>query len=412
MNNIGCGCNQSPVFVTYPYTRGAIHQCDCCTQMHQPETAMYPSGGYMQENAYMIINDVPYLLDNTTTNYGTKISVSENVYTRISKRNDPSCINLTGSFDLTGDIIANNAWVAFLEEFVSSKYADLDGVLPIQKSAVRFRFYFHIEDSMGGVVYSNYVDSIVKNHLFHYTDINDFFVTSYKNIAVTNIPQVDYNGIYNLFIDKVEVYVKIVDTKEHVTDGLNPYYQWIANHTRISVQHDAIEPVTDGEIMIGACDIIWSTAVQLALTTRLKICFTVYLSNTIMNKNSFGVYKALTEPTQHTVDELAARIEALETTVGELTEALSAANIRIDGLGSIIADMNTELSGKINKIASLMTLNGTLTLSQEGETVETFTDIQATQDYLVEHSDQQYDLAFGEPWGVENANIIWDDDGE
>ena len=108
-NGFGCsgGCGRQPVLVSYPYTRGALYQCDCCTQMHQPNTAQFPVSGQMQENGFMVINNVPYLLDTMTTNYGTKLSVSENVYTRISKRNDPSCINLIATFDMTGDIIAN-----------------------------------------------------------------------------------------------------------------------------------------------------------------------------------------------------------------------------------------------------------------------------------------------------------------
>lgn len=318
MNTIGCGCNQ-PVLVSYPFKQSSLYQCDCCNQMHQPNTAQYPISGSMQENAYMIINSVPYLLDNFTTNYGTKLSVSENVYTRLSKSTDPSCINLTGSVDMTGEIITNTVWKSFIENVISSQYETLEQVLPIQKSNVIFRFYYSLRDGNGGLAYSSHVDCVCTNHLFHYTDINDFFITSYKNIAVTNIPQLDYPGAYTLTIDRVEAYVDTIDTKEHITDTLNPYYQWINNNTKIAVQHDTIQGTTpDTQILIGAVNINYSVVVQLNVTTRLRIAFTVFMSNTIAAGDSYGIYKALYNPTEHIIETLTRRVEALETQVAAM----------------------------------------------------------------------------------------------
>lgn len=324
MNTIGCGCGQQPVLVSYPFTRGALHQCDCCTQMHQPNTAQYPVSGYMQENAYMVINYVPYVLDNSTTTYGTKLSVSENVYTKISKSTDPSCINLTASVDMTGDIVTNTVWKSFIEDVISSQYETLENVLPIQKSGVTFRFYFSLRDSNGGLAYSSHVDSVCPNHLFHYTDINDFFITSFKNIAVTNIPQLDYAGLYSLSIDRVEAYAGTIDTKSHVTTMLNQYYQWIDNNTKIAVQHDTIQETTpDNTLLIGSVNINYSIAVQLNLTTRLRIAFTVFMSNTIMAGDSYGVYKALYNPTEHIIETLTQRIATLETLVATMQANLN-----------------------------------------------------------------------------------------
>ena len=324
MNNIGCGCNQ-PVFVSYPFKQSSLYQCDCCNQMHQPNTAQYPISGSMQEDAFMIINSVPYLLDNFTTNYGTKLSVSENVYTRLSKSTDPSCINLTGSFDMTGDIITNAVWKSFIENVISSQYETLEQVLPIQKSNVIFRFHFSLRDQNGGLAYSSHVDSVCTNHLFHYTDINDFFITSFKNIAVTNIPQLDYPGAYTLSIDLVEAYVDTIDTKEHVTDTLNPYYQWINNDTKIAVQHDTIQGTTpDSRIMIGSTNVKYSVVVQLNVTTRLRIAFTVFMSNTIKSGDSYGIYKALYNPTEHIIATLTQRISALETQVATMQSTIDA----------------------------------------------------------------------------------------
>jgi hypothetical protein len=112
--------------------------------MYQPNTSKYPASGQMQENAFMVVNTVPYVLDNTTTNYGTKISVSEQMYTQVTKRKDPSCINLDARIDMSGDIITNTVWNAFLQDTISGQYETLDQVLPIQKSGVKFKLYFHL----------------------------------------------------------------------------------------------------------------------------------------------------------------------------------------------------------------------------------------------------------------------------
>lgn len=343
MNNISAcgGCGQQPVLVSYPYQRSSLYRCDCCNQMHQPATAQYPASGLMDQNAYMIINGMPYLLDNSLTKYGTKISVSENIYTRVSKRHDPSCINLSAVFDMTDDqIVANDVWNAFLEDTVSNAYDILDGVLPIQKAFVTFRIHFHIEDENKGVVYTNHVDSTVKEHLFHYTDIRDYFVTSFKNVAVTNIPQLDFSGLYTFCIDTVEARVNVVDTKEHYSSEANPFYQWKDNNTKVVLQHDTIEAASnDDTVVIALFDVNNSTPVQLNVTTRLKICFTAYMSNTIMVTNSFGIYKALFNTSGHAIEDLQKKVAALEALVAELTGRVDDTEREVAGIGNDVTDL-------------------------------------------------------------------------
>ena len=321
MNHNQCGCNCQPtIMVNYPYTRSAMYQCDCCNAMYQPNTSRYPASGPMQENAFMVANATPYLVDNFTTNYGPKLSVSESIYTRVTKRKDPSCINLAAVIDMTGDIVTNSVWNAFLEQTIAGQYETLDQVLPIMQSNVTFKLYFHVEDVNGGVVYESHMTSIVKDHLFHYTDVNDFFVTSFKNVMITNIPQVDFQGVYNLVIDRMEAYVNYIDTKEHTDDELNPYYTWANNNTKIMVQHDTINGTTpDGSLMIAVVDINYGMPVQLNVTTRLKLSFSAFMSNTIATGDAFGVYKSLFEPTQEIVDKLVKQVEDLTALVNTLT---------------------------------------------------------------------------------------------
>ena len=345
-NNIRCGCNQ-PSFVTYPYVRGAQYQCDCCTQMHQRNTAQYPSSGSMQENAFMIVNSVPYLLDNTTTHYGTKLSVSENIHTIFSRRTDPSCINMVATIDMTEDqIITNSVWKSFLEQTISSQFETLENVLPIQKAPVKFRLYFRILDGQGGEVYASYIESTVKDHLYHYTDINDYFVTSFKNVMVTNIPQVDYNGIYTLAIDRVDAYVDTIDTKNHIAGEMNQFYAWVSNDTHINVQPDTIATtLPDSSIMIASVNLSYTTAVQLNLTTRLKISFTAFMSNTIAEGDAYGVYKALYNPTEHLIEKLANDVAILTSSVTDLQTRVYALEGKLNDMynASIEYDKNTYL---------------------------------------------------------------------
>lgn len=321
-----CCCGQQPILLScYPYTRGAMYQCDCCTAMHQPtDASKYPASGQMQETAYMIKNTVPYLVDNFTTNYGTKLSVSENVYTRVTKRQDPSCINVVARFDMTEDsITTNTAYAAFLEQTISNQYTDLEGVLPILKSTVTFKIYFHVEDGMGGVVYENYMVSIAKDHLFHYTDVQDFFLTSFKNVVITNIPQLDFQGVYNIVFDRVEAYVDVIDTKLHVNDDLNPYYQFTNNNTKVVVQHDTIQAqAADSNILIASAEINTGFPVQLGLTTRVKVSYTAFMSGTIAVGNSFGVYNALNGTTERSIEQLTEEVTLLQEEVALLRTEL------------------------------------------------------------------------------------------
>jgi hypothetical protein len=75
-------------------------------------------------------------------------------------------------------------------------------------------------------------------------------------------------------------------------------------------------------------DINHGMAVQLNVTTRLKISFVAFMSNTIAAGDAFGVYKALYEPTQEIVDKLVKEVEALKTTVASMTEQI--ATLRAD----------------------------------------------------------------------------------
>ena len=321
-NQFGCGgCSRNPYLPPmYPYMGANYYACDCCNHMHQPTSkTKYPSNGPMQENGFMIVNAKPYLIDTGNVSYGTKLSVSESIYTRISNRKDISCVNLAGTIDMTGSIITNDAMYSFLTQTIENEYETLENLLDIQKTTTQFKLYFHVEDGQGGVVYETTTVSNAQKYQVHYTDVQDFYVTSYKQIFTHIIPSLDFQGIYNLVLDKIEAYVNVIKTKEHVVDDMNPFYQFTNNNTNITVQHDTVKTTEpDGAIMIASVDLNWSTAFQANLTTRLKFSFTSFMSNMILAGNTFNVYNALYHPTEKEIDTLKQQISALTTAVSDL----------------------------------------------------------------------------------------------
>lgn len=326
----GCGCGGPIVPAPYPYMNQRYYACDCCNHMHQPTPkTKYPSNGPMQENAFMLVNNTPYIIDNSNVSYGTKLSASESIYTRISSRKDISCVNLAGTIDMTGNIVTNTAMNAFFVQTVENEYEKLETMLDIQKSTVQFKLYFHVEDAQGGVVFESTTVANVQKYQFHYTDVQDYFVTSFRQIFCHEIPSLDFQGVYNLFLDRIEAYVNVIKTKDHVVDEMNPYYQFTNNNTNIAIQHDTIQAQEpDGATMIASVDLNWCTAFQANLTTKLKFSFTAFMSNMIASGNTFDVYNALYHPTEQIIDTLKQQIAVLTTAVTDLQ--IKVATLRAD----------------------------------------------------------------------------------
>lgn len=319
-NQLGCGCFGPIVPPMYPYSGSKQCMCDCCNYMHQPTSYnKYPASGPMQENAFMIVNATPYLIDNFNVSYGTKVSVSEGIYTRISARKDISCINLAGTIDMTDGIITNTTKNAFLCQTIENNYETLENVLSIQKPTIQFKLYFHVEDAQGGVVYESTTNAYAQKYQFHYTDIHDYFVTSFKQLFLCEIPSLDFQGVYNLILDKIEAYANVIITKDHATAEMNPFYQFTNNNTNITVQHETIDITEpDGAVMIATADLNWTTAFQANLTTRFKFSFTAFMSNLISSGNTFDIYNAIFYPKQATIEQLKQQVSILTGAVSEL----------------------------------------------------------------------------------------------
>ena len=122
MNNCNCDCGKHSVpaaqvvpvncnFVipaSYPYVRPVVdsYTCCCCGNTN-PAMKDYPSSGPYKGNAFVLDNANPYLVDTTYYAYGQALDFSENIYTRVTKRDAPSCINLAARFDMTDTSLTN-----------------------------------------------------------------------------------------------------------------------------------------------------------------------------------------------------------------------------------------------------------------------------------------------------------------
>lgn len=309
---------------SFPYVSTPHDVCDgCCSHMN-PTVPMeqYPSSGKMVENGFMLIDSQPYLYDNTNVQYGQKLSVSENINTRVSQRRDPSCINLAATLDMTTAITTNTTLNHFIEQVIENEYDNLNGILPVMKANILFVLKYTVKDQFGGVVHEGVSKVTSQEMRYHLTDVRDYYVNSCKHIFVTNIPAMDFDGFYTLILNTVEAYVNVIDVASHITDELNPYYQFTNNNTKIAVQHETIEGVTesDKQIMIASCEINHSLQFHANVTTRLKLSFTAFMSNLISTMNTFNIWSSLYEPTSEKISDMEIQMAEMKSMIDSLTK--------------------------------------------------------------------------------------------
>lgn len=334
--------NHKPPYPSYPYDKHCCCDHDYCDN-HSPIRHPHPlpSSGFMQETTFILHDAVPYIYDNGSVTYGQRVSVSENVNTRVTQRRDDSCINLSATFDLTSTITPNLVNEQFIIQTIQSKYQELEGILPVIKSMLFMTVHYTIHDYNGDLAYSGAKVVDINYMKFHPTDVDDYFVSSFSGSLVTNIPQLDYQGLYTISIDSVTLDAVAVDVKS-LLDGeeLNPYYQFVNNNTKIVIQHDTVENVTDEHfikaVMLAECKVNKSFTFQANVTTRLKIAYKTYISDLTAVPNTFNIWDALTNPSKKTIEQLTEEIEllkeelnTLKTFVDEKTDAI---NKRIDNL--------------------------------------------------------------------------------
>lgn len=306
---------------SYPYVRPAVdsYTC-CCCGTTEPAMKDYPTSGPYKGNAFALDNAMPYLMDSTYMSYGQALTFAENIYTKITKRDDPSCINLTARFDFTDSTLTNTVRFDFLKNYTARKYEELSGVLPIIKNGIKFRVHYTIYNIDGGIEYEGHSDCKVDQTHFHFTSIKDVFVQSANGLIIDNIPAMTYQGRYTITIKNVEAMVEVINTKEHLQDpSLNPYYTFTDNNRTIQLHNTEISgQEADDVLVIGECAVQKSFEYIANITTRLRMNFIAFTSLPIACGDTSPIWFALNEPTEQSITQLRNEVSALEDEVAAL----------------------------------------------------------------------------------------------
>ena len=358
MNNDPCRCPIMPPH--YPYNRPACDYyttCCCGNGSVNPVMKDYPSSGPFVGSAFTLNDANPYLINSTNMSYGMALVYSESVYTNITKRDDLSCINLAATFDMTDTNLTNVVRMDFLKQYINRKYEELSGVLPIVKNNLKVRVKYVITDMMGGVVHSSHSDCEITQTHFHFTDINDVFVQSLQGLIIDNIPAMTFQGQYTITITTIELYVDIIDTKEHLVNGLNPFYIFTDNNTKIQLQSQVIENTeADRRLLIGTCEVNKSFDYYANVSNRLRMTFVAFTSIPIACGDTSGVWNALNEPTDAVITQLRNEVTAMEEEIRLLHEKDASQDAVIAQLQGQVA-LNTENIGTLmNTVNNLVSL--------------------------------------------------------
>lgn len=327
MQNCNCGKHSVPTaqvvpvnceFVipaSYPYVRAVSNSYECCCcPTSQPSMKDYPTSGPYVGNAFALNNATPYLIDTTSYSYGQALSFAENIFTKVTKRDDPSCINLTARFDFTDSSLTNSVRFDFLKNYTARKYEELSGVLPIIKNGIKFRIHYTIYNSDGGVEYIGHTDCKVDTPIFHFTSIKDVFVQSSNGLIIDNIPAMTFQGRYTITINNVEASIEVINTKEHLQDpSLNPFYTFEDNNRKILLHNTEISgQAADDVLVIGECAVNQSFEYLANVSTRLRLNFIAFTSLPIACGDTSPIWFALNEPTEQSITQLRNEVSSIE----------------------------------------------------------------------------------------------------
>lgn len=304
----------------------------------------FPTSGPLFGNAFGLNGNASYLFDSSHIQYGPFMSYSENINTRVVKRSDSSCINLSATFDMTDSLLTNTAIMNYIEQNIINRYEELDGLLPILKSDITFKLYYTIYDPEGMAVSQSVIKLSTPDMKMHCTDIRDKFAFSCKGLMVVNIPHMDYRGMYTINLDRIEALMDVVDTLNHSKNGVTDLYSFADNNSKIILQHENINRTTaDGYIIFAACDINKSFTFQGNVSTRLKLQFTSFLPALGITGNTYSIWSALTDPRN-------AYIRDLQRTIEELSLRVDSMEQKIEDLSSVDSTVIEEIKGQIDNL--------------------------------------------------------------
>jgi len=353
---------------SYPYMVPSHDSYDgCCDCNHHPvpppPPVKFPTDGFFIGSGFVLEDTYPYIVDTSFTKYGKFIHYAESVNTKVTQRNDPSCINLTATLDMTDSTMTNIVRTNFLEKYTARKHEDLHGVLPIIKTPLKFRINYTVNDRDGGAVHEGSIEEFVYDNYFHFTDIRDVYIQSAKGVVISNIPQMTFQGLYTITINTVDVFVGVIDTAAHILDDMNPYYTFVENNMRILLQHESIESVRpDYEIMLASCEVNRSFEYHANITTRFRMSFVAFLSKMIVPPNTEGMWSALNDCSGVVIDQLVREMEIMKEEIHDLKAKHLWAKEAISMINSDIETIKTNVEANTTSIDDIKTQISNITV--------------------------------------------------
>lgn len=364
--------NQFPCYPNYPYMKPG---CDIsrCDEHRSSDTEglkpVYPVSGAINGNLFMVDDGIPFIFDSTMTTHGSKINCGDSIFTRINRRSDVSCLDISATVDMTDAPIKTNAVLRqYLLDVINVNSVNLDKVLPVFKSGIKIKLYYNILDMNGGVVESRTMECIPKTMKLHETNVADYFVTSMSSYMIADIPSMDYAGMYQIELTKLEAIVYSLNTKDYIDAG-NPFYSWDQSLNKVNLNHAGIESA-EGATSAVLIEKYLSYRQEFTgnVSTRFKFSFVTYLSNFIYTaNNAYDIYAALYSSTEARIKALEDLVAQLSTTVAEqenritaLELAPKAAEEYAEGVKLHIGELTWEVVGTMYQATETFTASGDL----------------------------------------------------
>lgn len=320
-----------------------------------------PTRGRFLGNGFGLVNTYPYLIDTTRMTYGQIVRYADTVMTKLTRRPDPSCIDVVAQFNLTDTSLTNTVLNDFLKKYINNHYESLNGILPMFKGKVIFKIYYTVTGAMETDIMTGSIEVECPDIKFHFTDIKDIYITTTKNLVIQEIPAMSYTGLYTFTFDRIEAYMPYVDTQQYVEFGGNPLYQFTDNNRSITIQHDILESKpNDSLILVAEAPINIAVDYKANITNRLRLSFTAFLSNVIAAPDTYGVWENLMEPTDAIINDLRQRVSTLETYVNDLQDAISVINNTIAGLTDRVSANETNIGTLQTDVSTAVTRIDTL----------------------------------------------------
>ena len=299
-----------------------------------------PTSGPLTGNGFRLVSGVPYLIDTTQMLFGAKINVGDNVYTRITKRADLGCIDLSARIDMTTSTHTDTALVKYLNDTIAQSYHELQEYLPMMQSPLVCTLHYNILDQDRGIVTSGELSGTTENIKFHETNINDYYLTSAYSTLIGDILPMGYAGPYFLELTSFDVAIPSFNTKEHLDAGMNPFYAFSDDYSSIMINHEAAKEIIDKVAILPIVQVQFTEGnlfeFEANIATRFKFTFEAYMSDMIWETNTYETYQALYNPAQE-------RITALEEKVAELTTEL-------ENTQTLLSDTITRYDAKFQEV--------------------------------------------------------------